>query len=116
MRELHPLWDEFSDDQRSELLVNWFRDFMQTDEAQLIRQELGLDDTAIPINWVTRDSLIVCRPDLTDRIEALSENDLHLIAQDVADAQELFYQISVSEVLNQFFGLTEPDDPTDPTP
>jgi hypothetical protein len=116
MRELHPSWDELANDRRNELRVSWFRDFLNSDEAQIIRQELGLDEEAIPINWVNRESLTICRPDLADRIAGLSEDELRQIAHDVADAQELVYQSSVSEVLTHFFGLPEPDDLDDTTP
>jgi hypothetical protein len=110
MRELHPQWDELEEGERGELLVQWFRDFLKTDAAQPIRQELGLDDDAVPINWITRESLALCRPDLTEQIELLDESELQELASAIGDAQEQFYQQTVSTVLSQHFGVSEPDD------
>lgn len=110
MRELHPQWNDFGAGERGELLVRWFRDFLKTDEAQPIRQELGLDDDAVPINWITRESLTLCRPDLAEQIALLDESGMQQLASAIGDVQEQFYQMTVSAVLSQHFGVAEPDD------
>jgi hypothetical protein len=110
MRELHPQWNELGEGERSQLLVQWFRDFLKTDEAQPVRQELGLEDDAVPINWITRESLALCRPDLAEKIELLNEEEMHTLAHEIGDAQEQFYQMTASTVLSQHFGVTEPDE------
>jgi len=110
MREFHPQWNELGEEERGHLLVQWFRDFLKTDEAQPIRQELGLDDDALPINWITRESLALCRSDLAEHIELLDESEMQELANAIGDAQEQFYQMTVSTVLSQHFGIAEPDE------
>lgn len=110
MRELHPQWDQLAEGERGQLLVQWFREFLKTDEAQPIRQELGLEDDAVPINWITRESLALCRPDLAEQIALLDEREMQEFASAIGDAQEQFYQQTVSVVLSQHFSIPELDD------
>ncbi|MEZ4671467.1 MAG: hypothetical protein R3E39_26485 [Anaerolineae bacterium] len=110
MRDYHPQWDELSEGERGELLVEWFRDFIKTDEAHPIRQQLGLEDEAVPINWITRESLALCRPDLTEQIKTLTDAEMDYLASAIGDGQENFYRITVSEVLTAYFRIPEPDD------
>jgi hypothetical protein len=110
MRELHPQWDQLGEGERGQLLVQWLRDYLKTDEAQPIRQELGLEDDAVPINWITRESLALYRPDLAEKIELLDEGEMQTLAHEIGDAQEQVYQQTVSAVLSQHFGIPEPND------
>lgn len=110
MRELHPQWDELAEGERGQLMVQWFRDFLTTAEAQPIRQELGLDDGSVPINWITRESLALCRPDLAEQIDSLDEAEMQYLASVIGDGQENFYRTTVSVVLSQYFRVPEPDD------
>jgi hypothetical protein len=53
--------------------------------------------------------LALCRPDLAEDIALLDESEMHELAHAIGDAQEQFYQQTVSVVLSQYFDNEEPD-------
>ena len=59
----------------------------------------------IPIGWVSKNDLLACRSDLSDRITALSEAQMAIIANEIGDALQDTFQIALEIALLRALGL-----------
>ena len=57
---------------------------------------------AFPTNFVAKEDLLYCRPDLTSEIEVLSESDMERIANKVGDALQEMYWMALEIVLDDY--------------
>ncbi len=62
------------------------------------------EPTSFPIGWVGKEDLLSCRPDLADKIEALTENDLESIAGEVGEALQEDYWMALGMILTRYLG------------
>lgn len=61
------------------------------------------EQAPIPTNWVSKEDLIYCRPDLKERLEVLEEGDIEYIAGKVGDALQETYWLAMDIVLSAYF-------------
>ena len=65
---------------------------------------MSYEGDPIPVCWLSREDLVACRPDLADRIETMSENELASLADRLGDALQETYWIAVAVILENYVG------------
>lgn len=62
---------------------------------------------AFPTNWVSKEDLLYCRPDLKAQIEAMSEGEVDMIAGKIGEALQETYWSAMDIVLTHYTGIEE---------
>jgi len=117
MRQRHSDWQQLPEAQRGQLLVEWFQELLQTEQGQRIRAALERhEDKSYPTNSISKEDLIYSRPDLEDKIEALSDDKMRGIADRVGEIIKDEYWAAVHSVLDRAFDLNEEEMDEDEEP
>ncbi len=119
-------WHGLPPQERATLLFEMLHDVLESDVGQSVRRELGLGsavetvnpvDEAVPTNWVHKDDLVYCRPDLAERIKALDGSAVTYIAGKIGDALQETYWMAMGIILDDYLGsgdsLSDEDDNED---
>ncbi len=64
----------------------------------------------VPISWVSKQDLLLCRPDLKEQVEALDGGDVGIIADKIGDALQETYWLAMNIVLADYLGVEEAPD------
>jgi hypothetical protein len=59
--------------------------------------------TAYPTNWVSKNDLLLARPDLAEQIQNLSDANMHTIAKMIGDAAAETHNVAIEELLASYF-------------
>ena len=106
MQQRHSDWQQLPEAQRGQLLVEWFQELLETEHGQRIRAALERrEDKSHPTNSISKEDLIYARPDLEDKIEALSNDQMWGIADRVGEIIKDEYWSALDSVLNRIFGI-----------
>ena len=62
------------------------------------------ENPPIPANWVSREDLLHCCPDLEERIRAMKPDEIATVADKVGDALQDTYWLAMDIVLRDYFG------------
>ena len=119
-------WHGLPPQERATLLFELLHDVLESDVGQSVRRELGLGsavetvnpvDEAVPTNWVHKDDLVYCRPDLAEQITALDKSAVTYIAGKIGDALQETYWMAMGIILDDYLGsgdsLSDEDDGED---
>jgi hypothetical protein len=106
-------WQGLPPEQQAALLVEMVQRAREGNVCATVLRELGLDSTIetvnsadqpIPTNWVHKDDLTYCRPDLAERIEALGASEVKYIAGKIGDALQDTYWVAMGIILDDYLG------------
>ncbi len=64
-------------------------------------------DHPIPTNWITKQDLAYCRPQLAAKIRRLQVEDMQWIATKVGDAVLETYWVAMGVILDEYFKSDE---------
>jgi len=114
-------WQALPPQEQAELLVELVRDIPESELGKPVRRELGLDfaetvspgDEPIPTNWVAKEDLVYCRPDLAEQIKALDESEVKHIADKIGDALQDTYWLAMGIILDEYLGNEDTGDEDD---
>ncbi len=65
------------------------------------------ESLSVPTNWVAKEDLLYCRPDLQDAINALDADDIAIIADQIGDALQETYWLAMGIVLERYLASEE---------
>ena len=115
-------WRGLPPHEQATLLFEMVHDVLASDVGQSVRRELGIasgeetvnpDDQPIPTNWVAKEDLVYCRPDLAEQIKALDESEVTHIADKIGDALQDTYWLAMGIILDEYLGSEDTDDKDD---
>ncbi len=76
-----------------------------------VEERVQAMDEPIPVAWVSKNTLVGCRPDLKERIQDLNTADMVLVAKRVREVLETTYQMALDVTLTEYLDVGEtPDD------
>ncbi len=104
-------WHGLPPREQATLLFELLHDVLESDVGQSVRRELGIGtaletvnpvDEAVPTNWVHKDDLVYCRPDLAAQITALDTSGVKYIAGKIGDALQETYWMAMGIILDDY--------------
>ncbi len=104
-------WHGLPSQEQATLLFEMLPDVLESDVGHSVRRELGIGSTEevmnqadepIPTNWVHKDDLVYCRPELAEKIKALDASEVQYIAGKIGDALQETYWMAMGIILDDY--------------